>query len=233
MARREGGAGRPAGDGAARSGHAATDAAGAGRGAEAAGAGRGDAPKVDRRVLKTRRAIQSAFRNLVVSQGFERMTVSALAREADIDRKTFYLHYASLDELAEEQGRLVVERITRVLVVGREPDGITVNLRTVVSELAAMFLEDPEFYRSVMAGLPVDHLVDALCVPVRDAVVAANPPAAELDQPGLDYLIRFFLAGTLSVFVHWFLTEPDTPIDEMVDHVQRTTGNAHLFKLTS
>ncbi len=117
-------------------------------------------------------------------------------------------------------------------MVGREPDGITVNLRTVVSEMAALFQEDPAFYRSVLAGLSVDRMVEALCGPVREAIVASNPPAAELDQPGLDYLIRFFLAGTLSVFVHWFLTEPDTPIGEVVDHVQRTTGDSHLFHLT-
>ena len=191
-----------------------------------------DAARLDRRVVKTRRAIQAAFRNLVVQGGGAKMTVSALAREADIDRKTFYLHYASLDELAEEQGQIVVDRITQVLVVGREPDGITVNLRTVVSEMAALFQEDPAFYRSVLAGLSVDRMVEALCGPVREAIVASNPPAAELDQPGLDYLIRFFLAGTLSVFVHWFLTEPDTPIGEVVDHVQRTTGDSHLFHLT-
>ncbi|MCI8452818.1 MAG: TetR family transcriptional regulator [Eggerthellaceae bacterium] len=192
-----------------------------------------NAPKLDRRVVRTRKAIQAAFRNLVVRQGAEKITVSALAREADIDRKTFYLHYASLDELAEEQGHLVVDRITQVLVVGREPDGITVNLRTVVTELAAMFQEDPEFYRRVARELSVDSMVEALCEPVRQAIVESNPPAAELDQPGLDYLIRFFLAGTLSVFVHWFLNEPDTPIGAVVDHVQRTTGDSHLFHLTS
>ena len=191
-----------------------------------------NAPKLDRRVVRTRKAIQAAFRNLVVRQGAEKITVSALAREADIDRKTFYLHYASLDELAEEQGHLVVDRITQVLVVGREPDGITVNLRTVVTELAAMFQEDPEFYRRVARELSVDSM-EALCEPVRQAIVESNPPAAELDQPGLDYLIRFFLAGTLSVFVHWFLNEPDTPIGAVVDHVQRTTGDSHLFHLTS
>ncbi|NBI33161.1 TetR/AcrR family transcriptional regulator [Enterorhabdus sp. P55] len=192
-----------------------------------------NAPKLDRRVVRTRKAIQAAFRNLVVRQGAEKITVSALAREADIDRKTFYLHYASLDELAEEQGHLVVDRITQVLVVGREPDGITVNLRTVVTELAAMFQEDPEFYRRVARELSVDSMVEALCEPVRQAIVESNPPAAELDQPGLDYLIRFFLAGTLAVFVHWFLNEPDTPIGAVVDHVQRTTGDSHLFHLTS
>ena len=151
-----------------------------------------NAPKLDRRVVRTRKAIQAAFRNLVVRQGADKITVSALAREADIDRKTFYLHYASLDELAEEQGHLVVDRITQVLVVGREPDGITVNLRTVVTELAAMFQEDPEFYRRVARELSVDSMVEALCEPVRQAIVESNPPAAELDQPGLDYLIRFF-----------------------------------------
>ena len=48
--------------------------------------------KIDRRVLKTRAAIKAALDKLVKEQGMDKLTVSALAREANIDRKTFYLH---------------------------------------------------------------------------------------------------------------------------------------------
>lgn len=51
------------------------------------------------RVRRTRHAIHSAFRALVARDGFRNITVSALAREANIDRKTFYLHYRGLDDL--------------------------------------------------------------------------------------------------------------------------------------
>ena len=57
--------------------------------------------KIDRRVLKTRAAIKAALDKLVKEQGMDKLTVSALAREANIDRKTFYLHYDSIDALID------------------------------------------------------------------------------------------------------------------------------------
>lgn len=62
-------------------------------------------PCTDRRVRRTRYAIHSAFRALVARDGFRNITVSALAREANIDRKTFYRISAADDLMAEESGR--------------------------------------------------------------------------------------------------------------------------------
>ena len=56
---------------------------------------------MDRRIIKTRAAIQSAYYSLL-SEKNEKMTVSEIARRANIDRKTFYLHYASVEDIPRE-----------------------------------------------------------------------------------------------------------------------------------
>lgn len=54
--------------------------------------------KVDRRALRTEKAIRKAFEELLMAD--ERpITVASLARHADINRKTFYLHYDTIDDL--------------------------------------------------------------------------------------------------------------------------------------
>ena len=50
----------------------------------------------DRRVLRTKKAIQNAYLDLLKKKGTEKITISDIAREADIDRKTFYLHLSAL-----------------------------------------------------------------------------------------------------------------------------------------
>ena len=67
--------------------------------------------KIDRRVLKTRAAIKAALDKLVKEQGMDKLTVSALAREANIDRKTFYLHYDSIDALIDSAASDMVQDI--------------------------------------------------------------------------------------------------------------------------
>lgn len=45
----------------------------------------------DRRVVRTRKAIREAFFKLMENQDYHKITIASVAREADIDRKTFYL----------------------------------------------------------------------------------------------------------------------------------------------
>lgn len=182
----------------------------------------------DRRAVRTHRAIQDAYRTLVVRDGLDNVTISAVAREADIDRKTFYLHYASLDEVAEERRSAMIERIVGTLVEGNGPDGVNVNLRAVATELASILQEDPEFFRCVLGKISVGSLVEALYSPVRSAIVENIPETVAADQLGADYLIRFMLSGTIAVALHWFLTDSDTPINEIADHIQAITNRIHL-----
>ncbi|MDP9868557.1 MULTISPECIES: TetR/AcrR family transcriptional regulator [Streptosporangium] len=62
---------------------------------------------VDRRVRRTRQAIQRALIELILDKGYDQVTVSDLIRRADVGRSTFYAHFdskqavllANLDEL--------------------------------------------------------------------------------------------------------------------------------------
>jgi AcrR family transcriptional regulator len=51
--------------------------------------------KPDRRTLKTRAALLSVFRDLVLSRGYAAVTVGDVIRHANIGRSTFYLHFSS------------------------------------------------------------------------------------------------------------------------------------------
>lgn len=48
--------------------------------------------KTDRRVEKTKQAMRHAFVELLKRKPYNAITISELTREADIDRRTFYLH---------------------------------------------------------------------------------------------------------------------------------------------
>ncbi|MDM8287725.1 TetR/AcrR family transcriptional regulator [Slackia piriformis] len=54
---------------------------------------------VDLRVERTQRAIKEAFRELVCEKDAGRITVKELTERAGINRKTFYLHFQSIEEL--------------------------------------------------------------------------------------------------------------------------------------
>ncbi len=70
--------------------------------------------RVDRRVVRTRKAILAAFEKLLEKKDLSEITISSIAREADIDRKTFYLHFGSIDGLLDAVAEESVDYIVNI-----------------------------------------------------------------------------------------------------------------------
>lgn len=58
--------------------------------------------QIDLRVQKTREAIKNTFKEMVCEMDAPKITVKELAERARIHRKTFYLHYTSIEALFED-----------------------------------------------------------------------------------------------------------------------------------
>ena len=69
-----------------------------------------------RRNTKTKAKIKAAFTSLVASKGFDTLTVSDIAREADINRGTFYMHYVDKFDLRQQLIDDAIDDLTEILV---------------------------------------------------------------------------------------------------------------------
>ncbi len=69
-------------------------------------------PQNDLRYIKTENLIQNTFCDMLREMDYSQITIKELTSRAMINRKTFYLHYNSLDELL---GRLQTDIYSQVL----------------------------------------------------------------------------------------------------------------------
>lgn len=69
-------------------------------------------PQNDLRYIKTEKLIQDTFCDMLREMDYAQITIKDLTNRAMINRKTFYLHYNSLDELL---GRLQMDIYEQVL----------------------------------------------------------------------------------------------------------------------
>ncbi len=64
---------------------------------------------------KTKQAMRHAFVELLKKKPYNAITISELTREADIDRRTFYLHYECIEDLVSEMQQLARNMIAEQL----------------------------------------------------------------------------------------------------------------------
>ena len=71
--------------------------------------------RVQRRVARTRAAIEGAFVHLVLEHGYDRVTVEDICDQADLARATFYAHYPNKEAvLFSVFNRLIEDLMQRV-----------------------------------------------------------------------------------------------------------------------
>lgn len=58
--------------------------------------------KTDRRTIMTKSIIKESLLELLEKITYEKITITALCKQSDITRATFYLHYGNMDEVLDE-----------------------------------------------------------------------------------------------------------------------------------
>ncbi|AMJ41489.1 TetR/AcrR family transcriptional regulator [Anaerotignum propionicum] len=107
-----------------------------------------DASKIDLRIIKTRRAIYNALIELLHKKGVNKITVSELAKKAEINKGTFYLHYSDIYDLYQhalkEHFKELVDRIDFLNLFLTNPNEFSRNL-VIGSFNNPVFESDPFF----------------------------------------------------------------------------------------
>ena len=103
---------------------------------------------MDRRIVKTREAIMKAYLDLITEKGTSRVSISELARRANIDRKTFYLHYNSVDDVLREYVENKFNRVVSVMEENHYFDD-PFNAELLVDLLDRFYKEEEELLLAV------------------------------------------------------------------------------------
>ncbi len=176
-------------------------------------------PRLDKRVVKTRTAIHNAFRALIREGNAGRITVSALAREAKIDRKTFYLHYESVEALIDEEVEGVVGRILSVVDVDAfERDPIS-QARVALAEVDSIIASDIDFYVYLSHSLSIEFTVDHISRALRRFTIKRDGEAPAASDTRSLIAARFYLAGAVAVYEEWLRGDRSRPISEVSDAI--------------
>jgi AcrR family transcriptional regulator len=174
----------------------------------------------DRRVTRTKKAIQKAYLDLLQNKGTDKITISDIAREADIDRKTFYLHYDSTEDIikeyAEEKTRELLLRLTV-----KSFFSLSFDRKIFAREVNSMLAEHLEFCRMIARNDSLGFFwneVQNVAVDILSEIYARH---SRLPESDLRIQVSFFVAGAMYVYQRWLRDEIPCSMEELGDKVSQ------------
>lgn len=170
--------------------------------------------KTDRRVIKTKHAIFKAFVELLNEKDVNQITITDIAKRANINRKTFYNYYSDVYEVMEE-----IENLTVEAFINNMGTVEFTNMADFLTEIFIKFTEtvnkDLEFFNLLFKtnnrSFLIVKIVEALKKYVKKRIEESN----ELDMHRFEVVSNFYLSGVLSVYMNWFMNNYDQSIEEI------------------
>ena len=173
------------------------------------------APKIDRRVRRTRDALGDALLALIQEKPFDAITVQEVLDRADIGRSTFYAHYRDKDDLFLSDLEDFFEPMSTVLL--RHPDGS--NRVAPVRELFAHVAEMRHLHAAIVASgkmrdfqeMGQEYFVRAIEQRLGEL------PSARTKSPEERTAMAHAFAGAMLSLLSWWLHHGANPSPEEMD----------------
>lgn len=165
-----------------------------------------ESKKIDRRILKTKKAIKNALIDLIAVKDLNEITIKEIADKADIDRKTLYNYYSGIYDVLDEITDELVHSFDDVLKT-LNYDNFIKNPYHIFETLNHVINENYDLYKTIIkmnANNDLkERLYNALKIRLKDALM--NSPLKKSNK--LDLIINFITSGMITTYHDWFTNQ--------------------------
>ena len=180
-----------------------------------------ESKRLDKRIVRSRKAILNAFEKLLLEKPLSDITVSAIAREASVDRKTFYVHFGTvdglLDAIAEETVAGIADTVEESLGGRslRNDSDSQEAARAFFATVNKAVCENLVLNRKLVENIPLAEFVSRVRRPLERQLHERELIPEELVDEMFDYYMSFLLSGIIGVYRTWALSDGEVPIEKV------------------
>ncbi len=166
--------------------------------------------KDDRRCRKTTFAIKSTLLAIMKEKPVAKISISELTERADVNRKTFYNHYADIDSVLRDLENEFLQRLFALI----DQNNIWNSLENPAPFFDKLFLEiqnDQPFFKLLIESGEHVHLVFNFRTRLRDMWGEQLQGRSDIDPRLLMYFMDFIASGTVSILEAWIGNADQVP----------------------
>lgn len=158
--------------------------------------------KIDRRIVKTKRAINLALLQLLSEKSVDDITITELTAKADINRKTFYLHYAGVEDVADELTAKLNDLFHTALESSLSEDKVFIPAKF-FEFVRDKISEQPELFRAFCLEETCLYFTRALGETVMATLMNVYRNYTSVNDAALRLSLTYMLHGTLNIYLDW------------------------------
>lgn len=177
--------------------------------------------RTDKRVMRSRKVMIDAFEHLLRAKPYEDITVTDIAREADVNRKTFYKHFGSIDGLLayilDRHIAEIVESAHALLFRDGEllEQDLDERLRTFFDMVNVSLMTNISLNRRVFECVPFDLLLSCVKASMLEELRRYGAVPRAIPAELLEYYLSFVFGGVLAAYRRWIASDGGVPIESV------------------
>ena len=180
--------------------------------------------KLDRRIIKTKKAISNALIELLSTKNLNEITITDVANKADVNRKTIYNYYMGIHEILGEIEDNLLESLNYIMK-DMDMRSCLNDPSKIYGPLTEVLSSNLDFYGRLlninMNSKFVYKLVSYLQGRMKDLFVSQK--LFPLDK--VDMITNFVVTSLISAYQYWFNSGRVTPIEEYSKEVHELIYN--------
>jgi AcrR family transcriptional regulator len=177
--------------------------------------------QADRREVRTRRAIRNALIALADKKDIANITITEIARVADINRKTFYAHYVDVHAVLDDIENELCGRMLKILTKYDDLTALRYDTFPVFNEITREIESDIDFYSLFVQTSSLRNLMLKITRIFKNNLVQTLRRESAVDDEILSFSMDFIAAGSLSVYEEWFKSSRRIPLEEVAKIISR------------
>ena len=155
-----------------------------------------------RSAIRSRKLINAALADLLMEKPLDKITVTDVVNRAQINRGTFYAHYADIPDVIDHLIQQTFANIRDALSAPSQPLEDTAG--ALLRRIQSLLEEDLDFYRKIMNSSASPLLINRLVDVVLDYLLD-NQTLFPMGNPQrYTFVVRFCAGGLSTLYRDWF-----------------------------
>ena len=169
--------------------------------------------KEDLRVRKTREAIHQTFKEMICEMDYNEITIKELTARAQINRKTFYLHYAGLDDLLEELQDELADTFIKRKVSYSNMNDIRALIRLFFEHAAHM----PLFHERLLCSGSYQPVWEKINKKIMEHRRETNRGVFQMDEYAENLVFAYYGANSTLLYRQWVADGKKLPLEDLIE----------------